>query len=81
MVVLPRYISAGNRPADGPLLGGGRSAPGGWTVRSWGVDGPLLGGERPAVISDVLEQNRFWLCWWSKMNCGPSGPWVRTVRL
>ena len=26
MVVLARYISAGNRPADGPLLGGGRSA-------------------------------------------------------
>ena len=26
MAVLPRYISAGNRPADGPLLGGGRSA-------------------------------------------------------
>ena len=59
MAVLPRYISAGNRPADGPLLGGGRSA----------------------VISDELEQNRFWFCWWSKMNCGPSGPWGRTVRL
>ena len=26
MAVLPRYISAGNRPADGPLKGGGRSA-------------------------------------------------------
>ena len=26
MVVLPRYISAGNRPADGPPLRGGRSA-------------------------------------------------------
>ena len=26
MAVLPRYISAGNRPADGPPLGGGRSA-------------------------------------------------------
>ena len=26
MTVLSRYISAGNRPADGPLLGGGRSA-------------------------------------------------------
>ena len=26
MAVLPRYISPGNRPADGPLLGGGRSA-------------------------------------------------------
>ena len=26
MIVLPRYISAGNRPADGPLLGGRRSA-------------------------------------------------------
>ena len=35
MAVLPRFISAGNRPADGPLLGGGRSAPGGRTVRSY----------------------------------------------
>ena len=26
MAVLLRYISAGNRPADGSLLGGGRSA-------------------------------------------------------
>ena len=26
MAVLPRYISAGNRRADGPLLGGGPSA-------------------------------------------------------
>jgi len=26
MSVLPRYISTGNRPVDGPLLGGGRSA-------------------------------------------------------
>ena len=26
MAVLPRYISAGNRPVDGPLLDGGRSA-------------------------------------------------------
>ena len=26
MAVLPRFISAGNRLADGPLLGGGRSA-------------------------------------------------------
>ena len=26
MAVLPRYISAGNRPADSPLLGDGRSA-------------------------------------------------------
>jgi hypothetical protein len=26
MAVLPRYISAGNRPADGPPMGGGRSA-------------------------------------------------------
>ena len=51
MVVLPRYISAGNRPADGPLLGGGQSS----------------------VISDELEQNRFWLCWWSQNE-------LRTVR-
>ena len=53
MTVLPRYISTGNRHADGPPFGGGRSA----------------------VISDKLEQNRFWLCGWSKMTCGPSGPW------
>ena len=59
MAVLPRYISAGNIPADGSLKGGGRSA----------------------VILDELEQNRFWLCWWCKMNCGLSGPWGRTVRL
>ena len=26
MAVLPRFISVGNVPADGPLLGGGRSA-------------------------------------------------------
>ena len=26
MAVLPRFISAGNRPADSPLLGGGQSA-------------------------------------------------------
>ena len=26
MTVLPRFISAGNRPAGGPILGGGRSA-------------------------------------------------------
>jgi hypothetical protein len=26
MAVLPGYISAGNRPADGPPMGGGRSA-------------------------------------------------------
>ena len=26
MAVLPRFISAGNGPVDGPLLGGGRSA-------------------------------------------------------
>ena len=58
MAVLPRYISAGNIPADGPLKGGGQSA----------------------VISVELEQNHLWLCWWSKMNCGPSGPWGRNGR-
>ena len=26
MSVLPRFVSAGNVPVDGPLLGGGRSA-------------------------------------------------------
>ena len=35
MAVLPRYISAGNIPADGPLKGGR-------TVRSRGADGPPL---------------------------------------
>ena len=26
MVILPRFVSAGNVPTDGPFLGGGRSA-------------------------------------------------------
>ena len=33
MSVLPMYISAGNRPADGPLQDGGRSASGWRTIR------------------------------------------------
>ena len=63
MTVLPRYISAGNRPADGPLLGGGRSTIISdeleqncfWTVqnelrtvRSMGADGPPLKAETGA---------------------------------
>ena len=44
------------------------------------ADGPPLNGGRSAVISVELEQNRFWLCGWSKMTCGPSATLGRTVR-
>ena len=51
MVVLTRYISAGNRPADSPLLGGGRSAVISDELeqnRSMGADGPPLKAETGA---------------------------------
>ena len=59
MAVLPRYISTRNRPADGPLLGGGRARAEPFlallvvqnelrTVRSMGADGPPLKPETGA---------------------------------
>ena len=45
------------------------------------ADGALLEGGWSAVVSFELEQNRFWLCLWSKVNCGPSGLWVQTIHL
>ena len=38
MAVLPRFVSVGNVPADGPLLGGGRSVVASFELeqnRSW----------------------------------------------
>ena len=58
MAVLPRYISAGNRPADGPPLSrmsSNRTVLALWvvqndlrTVRSMGADGPPLKAETGA---------------------------------
>ena len=82
MAVLSRYISAGNRPADGPLLGGGRSA-----VVSFGIEQNCswlwmvvqnelrtvrsMGADGPPLKPETGAET--WLSVWGvQMNCGPS---------
>ena len=82
MSVSPRFISAGNGPADGPLQDGGRSAvvwfeleqnrSGHWVLSQvvWSTVRPL-GADSPQVTSS-FSQKRFGFGAFRVLNCGQS---------
>ena len=82
MAVLPRFVFAGNVPADGPLQGGGRSAVVSFELKQncfwlWMVVQNELrtvwsmGADGPPLKPETGAET--WLSVWGvQMNCGPS---------